>query len=98
MTHHKPVREVAPLIGLMCLMAGAALCVAYCQGCSRPAEYPAYCTDEHAFTARLLACVDEAARETRGEDEFRARSRMCRAAVHERCGISTVGAKDGGAP
>lgn len=45
----------------------------------RQPALPAYCTDEVAFTAVLVRCVDAAS--TREE------SRKCRAAAHERCGI-----------
>lgn len=86
----RSLRTAAPLVMV--------LFVAYCQGCERPATHPAYCTDEAAFTARLLACVDESSRLAKDEESFRAQSRVCRVAVHERCGIATVGARDGGAP
>lgn len=68
-----------PAIGVLCLLAGLVLIIAWCQGCSQPAKYPAYCTDEIAFTARLVACVDQA--KTREE------SRECRTKVHRACGI-----------
>jgi hypothetical protein len=45
----------------------------------RGPQLPAYCTDEVAFTAVLVRCVDASA--TREE------SRKCRAAAHEKCGI-----------
>ena len=95
----KPLRDAAPIVGLLCIFAGLTLIVAKCTGCSKPvAAYPAYCTDEAAFTARLLACVDDAARDQKTEESFRNASRVCRASVHERCGIVFVSAKDGGAP
>lgn len=93
----RPLREAAPIIGILVVFAGLTLIVAKCTGCGpKPASYPAFCTDEAAFTARQLACVDEAAREAHDEPEFRNLSRVCRAAVHERCGITYVLAKDGG--
>lgn len=48
-------------------------------GGSREPTVPAYCTDEHAFTAALLRCVDKST--------SREQSRACRKAVHEACGI-----------
>lgn len=42
-------------------------------------QIPAYCTNEAAFTAALVRCVDSSP--TRSE------SQACRKAVHERCGI-----------
>ncbi len=101
MTFTDPPRDpkpegLVPAIGVLCLLAGAVLVIGYC-GCAEPkAPLPAYCTDKHAFTARLLACVDEAARESKTETEFRNKSRVCRAAAHERCGITYVSAEDGG--
>lgn len=89
---------LVPIIGILCIAAGVVLIAAYC-GCSEPkAPVPAYCTNETAFTARQLACVDEAARNAHDEPEFRNMTRVCRAAVHERCGITYVSSKDGGAP
>ncbi len=80
---------LVPIIGVLCILAAAVLGIAYC-GCSEPpSKVPAYCTDEVAFTARLVACVEQSS--------SRALSRECRAAVHERCGIVMV-ASDGGAP
>lgn len=49
-------------------------------GCgSKGPTIPAYCTNEPAFTAALLRCVDKS--------ESREQSRTCRKAVHETCGI-----------
>ncbi len=48
-------------------------------GHCKPSSVPAYCTDEVAFTAVLVRCVDAA--------QSRAESRECRAKAHERCGI-----------
>jgi len=93
----KPLHDAAPIVGMLCLLAGVVLIAAYC-GCKPVAQYPAYCTDETAFKVRLLACVDDAAREAHDEPEFRNLSRVCRAAVHERCGIVYVSSKDGGSP
>ncbi len=76
------------MVGAVVLVVGLLFAVAWC-GCAEPAKVPAYCTDEVAFTARLVACVDQSS--------SRALSRACRVAVHERCGITMV-ATDGGAP
>lgn len=51
-----------------------------CNGCGPASNLPAYCTDEVAFTAALVRCVDKSP--TREE------SRKCRADVHARCGIT----------
>jgi hypothetical protein len=94
----KPLHDAAPIVGILVILAGLAVIATWCQGCDRPAQHPAYCTDEHAFTARQLACVDDAARIAKDEESFRNASRVCRAALHERCGIVFVSARDGGAP
>lgn len=76
----RPVRDAAGAIGLLALLSGLAMLIAYCEaGCHEPARIPAYCTDEVAFTARLVACVESS--------PTRELSRECRKAVHERCGI-----------
>jgi hypothetical protein len=82
-------KTLIPMIGIMCLVAGLVLAVAYCEvGCAEPpAKYPAYCTDEVAFTARLVACVDYAAAHATSPDHLRSLSRECKESVHERCGI-----------
>lgn len=94
----KPLHDAAPIVGILCILAGIALVAHQCACAGPVAKHPAYCTDEAAFTARLLACVDDAAREAKDEAEFRNRSRVCRSAVHERCGIVFVSAHDGGSP
>ena len=45
-----------------------------------PPKFPAYCYDEVAFTAKLVACVEA--------NSDRASMRACRADVHARCGIT----------
>lgn len=84
MTYTDPPTNPSPLgisaaVGIVCLVAGVMLIFYQCACSEPPAKYPAYCTDEIAFTARLVACVDEA--------KTRTESRDCRKAVHERCGI-----------
>lgn len=66
---------VALAIFAVLIIVGVAL-----SGCaSKGPTVPAYCTNEPAFTAALLRCVDKS--------DTREQSRACRKAVHEACGI-----------
>jgi hypothetical protein len=57
--------------------------------CDRPPAIPNYCSDEHAFTGALVACVEVSV--------SREESRACRKAVELRCGITETDSA-GGAP
>jgi hypothetical protein len=84
----KPIRNSLGAVGVLVIAAALGLVIAYCEaGCKEPARYPAYCTDEIAFTARLVACVDYAAEHSTSPEHLRTLSRECKEAVHERCGI-----------
>lgn len=67
-------------IALLAVALGLSFCHCSVMGCIPQPTIPAYCTNEVAFTAALVRCVDQS--------ETRDASRECRAAVHERCGIT----------
>lgn len=60
--------------------------------CNPPAgpKYPAYCSNEKLFTAKLVECPLV--------EKDRAASRACRAKVHEACGIVLTSSTTWGTP
>jgi len=82
---------LVPAIGVLCILAGVVLVVAYC-GCDHHEHLPSkpsYCYDEDDFGDELTKCVKRAA--------SKAESKACRKSVHETCGITwTEAAYDAG--
>ena len=79
----KEIRDaLAPVCVVIFVAALGFLAVRLLAGCAPHAEgptLPAYCTNEAAYTAKLLRCVDDAS--------TLAESQMCRQRVDYTCGI-----------